>query len=121
MPSRDSRPEIAVRRLLHREGLRFRVHDHRLPGRPDIVLSRARLAVFIDGCFWHACPEHGTWPRNNREWWRAKLETNRARDRSKDAALRELGWEPLHYWEHEEPALVARDIEKRWRRRTGRT
>lgn len=120
MPRRDSKPEIHVRRALFAAGLRFRVNDRRLPGRPDIVLSRARVAVFIDGCFWHACPEHGTLPKNNRAWWREKLERNVERDREKDEALIELGWTPLHFWEHDAVSDVAAEIELLWRTRTGR-
>ena len=70
MPRRDTGPEVGLRRELHKRGLRFRVHVRSLPGRPDIVFTRARLAVFVDGCFWHGCSEHGTLPKNNREWWR---------------------------------------------------
>jgi DNA mismatch endonuclease (patch repair protein) len=111
---------MAVRRALHAAGLRFRVNDRRLPGRPDIVLSRVRLAVFIDGCFWHACPEHGVMPKNNRGWWRQKLEANVERDRRKDAQLRDQGWFPLHFWEHEAVEDIAARIERLWRERTGR-
>src|SRR3954467_12734074 len=76
---RDTRPEIALRRLLHGRGLRFRVDRAVLPGvrrRADIVFGPARVAVFVDGCFWHGCPTHGTWPRHNAEFWREKIETN---------------------------------------------
>ena len=73
----------------------------RLPGRPDIGFTRARMAVFVDGCFWHRCPAHGTLPKNNAEWWLAKLDRNVGRDREKDAALVEAGWLPVHVWEHE--------------------
>ena len=121
MPRRDSKPEVAVRRALHAAGLRFRVNDRRLPGRPDIVLTRARIAVFIDGCFWHACPQHGVLPKNNREWWREKLDTNVERDERKDQELIEQGWTPLHFWEHEPIGEVAAQIEQQWRERTGRT
>lgn len=87
--------------------MRYRVNLAGVPGRPDIAFTRARLAIFVDGCFWHRCPEHGTVPRNNREWWVAKLDRNVARDRSKDAALAELGWAALHVWEHEPPEAAA--------------
>jgi DNA mismatch endonuclease (patch repair protein) len=113
----STKPELALRRELHRRGLRFRVHHAGLPGRPDIAFTRARLAVFVDGCFWHACPEHGTLPRNNRDWWRAKLDRNVTRDRAKDAALDELGWVVLHVWEHEAMAAAADRVEAAWRRR----
>lgn len=114
MPRRDSGPELAVRRILHARGLRFRVNHPRLPGRPDVALTRARIAVFIDGCFWHGCPEHGTLPKNNRDWWRTKLDANLQRDRRKDEELRALGYLALHYWEHESPGDVADDIVARW-------
>jgi len=93
-----------VRSLLHARGYRFR-KDHRLdvPGarvRPDIVFTRRRLAVFIDGCFWHCCPEHGNLPRANNAYWAAKLERNVARDTRVDRALQEAGWAVLRLWEH---------------------
>jgi DNA mismatch endonuclease (patch repair protein) len=100
MPRSSTKPELMLRRALHAQGLRFRLHRRDLPGTPDIVLPRARLAVFVDGCFWHACHEHGTLPKNNREWWAAKLARNVERDREKDDALKTMGWLPLHVWEH---------------------
>jgi DNA mismatch endonuclease (patch repair protein) len=115
MPRRSTGPELAIRRELHRRGLRFRVDHSALPGRPDIVFTRARLAVFVDGCFWHRCPEHGTLPRNNSQWWLAKLDRNVARDRSKDATLAELGWRVIHVWEHEPPTAAADRVEAEWR------
>src|SRR4051812_22101064 len=84
---RDTAPEIALRRLLHARGLRFRVDAKPLAGlrrRADIVFTRARVAVFVDGCFWHGCPVHGTLPVANRQWWAAKLDANAARDRNTD-------------------------------------
>jgi DNA mismatch endonuclease, patch repair protein len=119
MPSRGSGPELQLRRELHRRGLRFRVQAA-LPGRPDIVLSRARLAIFVDGCFWHLCPSHGTLPKNNADWWRTKLERNVARDREKDRLLSSQGWLPLHVWEHEDVPAAADGIAELWRQRTGR-
>jgi DNA mismatch endonuclease (patch repair protein) len=101
---RDTGPEMALRRELHRRGLRFRVDHAPLPGIPrraDIVFTRARVAVFVDGCFWHACPDHGNLPRTNRDWWRTKLELNVARDRRTDEAFRERGWRVIRIWEHE--------------------
>jgi DNA mismatch endonuclease (patch repair protein) len=112
----STKPELALRRELHRRGLRFRVNHPELPGRPDIAFTRAKIAVFVDGCFWHRCPEHGTLPRNNREWWEAKLDRNVARDRAKDAALVDLGWTVMHAWEHESPDFVADRVEAEWRR-----
>ncbi|WP_084258535.1 very short patch repair endonuclease [Saccharomonospora iraqiensis] len=115
MPRKNTKPEVLLRRELHRRGMRFRVHLSTLPGKPDLALTRARLAVFIDGCFWHACPEHGTLPRNNREWWRAKLDGNVRRDRDKDSALQDLGWHPLHVWEHTPVTQAADEIQGLWR------
>ena len=111
MPRCNTGPETALRRALHRRGLRFRVHVTTLPGRPDIALTRARIAVFVDGCFWHRCPEHGSLPKNNREWWEAKLSANVERDRRKDAQLLDAGWLPFHVWEHESVVEVAARLE----------
>ncbi len=128
MPRASTGPEILIRRELHRRGLRYRVNHPRLPGRPDIAFTGARVAVFIDGCFWHACPDHGVLPKNNREWWQSKLSRNVARDREKDAQLDTMGWVAVHIWEHEDPTQAADAIEQLWRsrrqpppRRPGRT
>jgi DNA mismatch endonuclease (patch repair protein) len=118
MPVKDSRGEVLLRRELHRLGLRFRKHLRGLPGTPDIAFTRARIAVFFDGCFWHACPDHGVLPKTNSAWWKAKLDGNKERDRRKDKALRELGWLPMHVWEHEDPAEAALQIRHVWRTRT---
>lgn len=112
--TRDTGPELALRRLLHRRGLRYRVDHRPLRGvrrRADVVFTRARVAVFVDGCFWHGCPEHGTWPKANATWWREKIEANRKRDRATDERLREAGWLPLRVWEHEDVATAANGIE----------
>lgn len=116
MPVRDTGPEVRLRSAMHALGLRFRVHAV-LPGRPDIVLTRAKIAVFVDGCFWHACPEHGVMPKNNREWWQEKLGRNVERDRQTDAQLRALGWDVVHVWEHEDAVEAASSIRDRWRMR----
>src|SRR5882724_781414 len=87
---RDNQNEIMLRSALHRLGLRFRVHSRIIPGQTrtaDVVIAGARIAVFVDGCFWHSCPRHKSLPKANRDWWRAKLETNVARDRDSDRAL----------------------------------
>lgn len=100
---RDTDPEVLLRRRLHRLGYRFRV-NYPVPGRPrrtmDIAFTRAKVAVFVDGCFWHACPEHATWPRANSAWWREKLEKNRARDAETDELLSQAGWTVVRVWEH---------------------
>lgn len=115
MPSRDSTPEVLLRRALHRRGVRFRLHRRGLPGRPDLVLVRSRLAVFVDGCFWHACPQHGVLPKSNGEFWREKLEANVARDRRNDRELAELGWRAVRVWEHDDPECVAEELAVLWR------
>ncbi len=101
---RDTKPEMALRRRLHARGLRYRVDRQVIPGlrrRADLVFVGPRVAVFVDGCFWHLCPEHGNIPKNNREWWREKLEKNAARDRDTDERLREAGWKVIRIWEHD--------------------
>lgn len=119
MPRRDTAPELALRRELHHRGLRYRVNFRPLPGTPDIAFTRAKLAVFVDGCFWHRCSEHGALPKSNREWWRAKLEATVARDRRKDRQLHEMEWATIHVWEHEHPAVAADHIEELWTTRSG--
>jgi DNA mismatch endonuclease, patch repair protein len=121
--SRDTQPELAIRRALHRRGLRFRV-DYRpvqdVRCRADIVFTRARVAIFIDGCFWHCCPEHGTYPRANGEWWRAKLEANVARDRYNNTVLMSRGWQVVRLWEHESTELAVAKVSKALLRAEGR-
>jgi DNA mismatch endonuclease, patch repair protein len=107
---RDTGAERALRSELHHRGFRFRV-DYKLPGlrrRADVAFPRQRVAVMVDGCFWHGCPEHGTWPKRNAEWWREKIEANRRRDRNTDGRLTEAGWVVVRAWEHED-ALSAAD------------
>lgn len=121
---RDTSPEVKLRRELHASGLRFRVDKAVLSGvrrRPDIVFGPAKVAVFIDGCFWHGCPKHGTWPKHNAEFWRTKIQANQHRDRDTDQRLSEAGWEVVRVWEHEDPRVAATAIEKlvRVRRRAG--
>ncbi|MDE0375489.1 MAG: very short patch repair endonuclease [bacterium] len=112
--NRHTAPEMAIRRELHRRGLRYRV-NMRLPEigrtRPDIVFTRARVAVFVDGCFWHRCPEHGTSPKTNAHWWRRKLDTNVERDRTTDTALAKVGWKVIRIWEHEDTSTAADRVE----------
>lgn len=113
-PRRDTAPEIALRRELHRRGLRYRV-DSPLPGIPrrraDILFTRAKVAVFVDGCFWHSCPQHGTQPKNNGSWWQLKLEGNKARDTDTTTRLQADGWTVLRFWEHEEMVTAADQVE----------
>ncbi|MGW0022053.1 very short patch repair endonuclease [Rhodococcus sp. NPDC003382] len=107
---RDTAPEVALRRELHRRGLRFFVDRAPLPGlrrRADLVFPRRHLAVYVDGCFWHRCPVHATDPKNNSEWWAAKLAGNVARDRDTDARLAAAGWTVVRIWEHEDPLVAA--------------
>lgn len=110
---RDTAPELALRRELHRLGLRYRV-DRPLPGLPrrraDVLFGPARVAVFVDGCFWHGCPEHSTTPRANREWWTEKIRANQERDRDTDEHLTDLGWLVLRFWEHDDPVRAAATV-----------
>lgn len=114
MPRSSSGPEVLIRRELHGRGLRFRVNHRGLPGRPDIAFTAARIAVFVDGCFWHSCPDHGILPKNNREWWQHKLERNVGRDHEKDIQLENMGWTVVHVWEHERPSAAADTIQQLW-------
>ncbi len=95
MGRRDTKAELTLRRELHRRGLRYRVDVPAIPAlrrRADVVFSRERVAVFCDGCFWHGCPDHGTWPTQNAAWWREKIETNIRRDADTNLRLEEEGW-----------------------------
>jgi len=108
--SKDTNAELAVRRLLHAAGLRYRV-EYPVPGmarrRIDVAFTRTKVAVLIDGCFWHGCPEHATQPKANAEWWRKKLDRNMARDLETTQHLTSQGWTVLRFWEHETPEEVA--------------
>lgn len=102
--SRESRIEGQLRRELFSRGLRFRKHLEVPPKsrcRPDVVFTKAKVAVFVDGCFWHRCPDHGTDPARNGAWWKEKLDANVARDDRYDAALTTAGWTVLRFWEHQ--------------------
>lgn len=108
---RDTKPELLVRRLLHARGARYRV-DFRITAgdiavKPDIVFTRRRLAVFVDGCFWHCCPQHGNIPARNQSYWIPKLERNQMRDRAVTTVLEAAGWTVVRAWEHEPAAEVA--------------
>lgn len=115
--------EIELRRALHALGLRYRLQVplSRKPRRvADIVFIGARVAVFVDGCFWHGCPLHATWPKENAGFWRAKIEANRTRDADTTRRLRELGWEVIRVWSHDDPVEAARLIYDRVLERKGR-
>jgi DNA mismatch endonuclease, patch repair protein len=111
---RDTAPELALRSELHRRGLRFRVDRVPMRGmrsRADLVFGPARVAVYVDGCFWHSCPEHGTMPKANAEFWGRKLARNRERDAATNQLLGELGWAVLRFWEHEDHVAAADSVE----------
>lgn len=119
---RDTRPEMALRQELHRLGLRYRVDRKVLPGvqrRADVVFLGARVAVFVDGCFWHSCPQHATRPKANADWWSEKLTRNVTRDRDTDEKLEAAGWTVVRMWEHENPHTVALQIKELIERRRG--
>lgn len=111
---RDTDAELRLRRLLHARGLRYRV-DKPLPWMPrrraDVMFPTERIVVFVDGCFWHGCPDHKTLPKNNAAWWATKLARNIARDRETDALLAAHGWRVLRVWEHENPTSAADRVE----------
>lgn len=113
---RDTGPEIAIRSLLHASGFRYRcdlrldLQDARV--RPDIVFTRHKVAIFVDGCFWHSCPEHGRDPETNSSYWSPKLRGNRERDVRNTSALQAAGWTVVRIWEHVPPTDAAREIVK---------
>ncbi len=112
---RDTKPELRVRRLVHARGMRYRVNVRPVPGfrrTADLLFSKARVIVLIDGCFWHGCAVHYTSPKTNREFWAAKIQQNRARDVETVALLEEEGWRVLRFWEHCDPVDIADAIEK---------
>lgn len=109
-----TRPEMELRRLLHKAGFRYRV-DYPVPGMPrrriDIAFPRQKLAVLVDGCFWHGCPEHSVPAKHNGAWWAQKLQSNRRRDDETTEVLRADGWEVLRVWEHEAPEDVVSEVQ----------
>jgi DNA mismatch endonuclease (patch repair protein) len=110
---RDTRPELALRSELHRRGLRYRIDARPVEGlrcRADIVFRRQKVAIFVDGCFWHGCPEHGTSPQTNASYWSAKIARNVERDRLNEAKLSDAGWVVIRVWEHELPTDAASRI-----------
>lgn len=99
---RDTAPEVSLRRALHACGLRFRVRFRpALPGSPDVIFPAAKVAVFVDGCFWHGCPVHGSQPKTNPEFWADKIRRNQQRDREVGQTLERMGWLVLRFWEHD--------------------
>lgn len=103
-PSRDTVPEKILRSTLHRMGLRFRKDTEPVEGircKADVVFRKARVCVFIDGCFWHGCPRHFQAPKTNTKWWLEKIDDNRKRDKRKTLTIKKRGWVVLRYWEHE--------------------
>jgi len=110
---RDTAPELALRRELHRRGLRYRVDAAVVPGlrrRADVVFTRAKVAIYVDGCYWHGCPIHGTSPKANAAFWDDKLRATVARDRDTDERLMAAGWRVVHVWEHEDPTDAAERV-----------
>lgn len=117
---RDTAPERALRSKLHKRGLRYRVDvkpAEKLNRRADIVFRSTKVAVFVDGCFWHGCPKHGTWPKQNAEFWKKKIETNIERDKNTNILLRKNGWKVIRIWEHEDLEKAAQEISKTIRER----
>ena len=111
---RDTKPELAIRRAVHARGLRYRVSVRpitQVRRTADLVFTRAQVAVFVDGCFWHRCPEHATRPKAHAEFWSAKIDGNAARDRETDRILEEAGWTVIRIWEHEPAAEAASRVE----------
>lgn len=109
--SQDTDPELKLRKALWHMGYRYRVHTD-LPGTPDIVFRGPEVAVFVDGCFWHGCPEHQNIPETNREFWEKKFQRNEERDKEVNRRLTDAGWRVVRVWEHE----VNQDLEETARR-----
>lgn len=110
---RDTKAELKIRKVLYARGLRYRVDYPILKNpqrRADLAFLGPKVAVFVDGCFWHGCPEHGTWPKANAEFWRDKIETNQQRDRDTNRRLEADGWHVIRIWEHEEAEGAANKV-----------
>ena len=118
---RDTDAELKIRSILHRMGFRYRV-DHgplrEVRRKADLAFIGPRVAVFVDGCFWHGCPIHGTWPKANAEFWRTKIEANRRRDADTDQRLQEAGWKVIRIWQHDNPEEATRKIARLVRSRS---
>jgi DNA mismatch endonuclease (patch repair protein) len=111
---KDTIPEMLLRKNLWNLGLRYRLH-YKLPGRPDIVFVASRITIFVDGCFWHGCPEHGVRPKTNSTFWNKKIQGNIERDKKNQLQLNEQGWTVLRFWEHEiekDPTGISKRIER---------
>jgi len=111
--NKNTRPELLLRRLVHAQGLRYRVAAKPLPKMrrtADMVFGPTRVAVFVDGCFWHGCPEHFVPPKTNPEYWEKKIGGNVQRDRDTDERLKSSGWLVLRFWEHQDPETCARAV-----------
>jgi len=111
--SRDTAPELALRRLVHAAGLRYRVAAKPLPGMrrtADLLFGPTHVAVFVDGCFWHGCPEHFVPPKTNPDYWREKIGRNVQRDRDTDSRLAEADWLVLRFWEHQPAETCAKSV-----------
>jgi DNA mismatch endonuclease (patch repair protein) len=121
---RDNFSERQVRSALHKQGLRFRIH-YRVPvlGRRsiDIALVRSKIAIFIDGCFWHCCPKHATFPKSNRAWWLQKIRGNKKRDLDTSTRLKSAGWKVLRFWEHERLDVLLRTVLRQHHKRQFKT
>ncbi|MFG2333389.1 very short patch repair endonuclease [Streptomyces sp. NPDC048604] len=113
--SRDTKPELALRRAVHARGLRYRVATRPVPTlrrTADLVFPRQKVAIFLDGCFWHGCPEHHTQAARNSEYWTAKVRRNRERDLDTTTRLTDEGWLVIRFWEHEDPVAAAVIVEQ---------
>ena len=120
---RDTKPELRIRSAVHALGMRYHVNARPLPQlrrTADLLFTKARIAVFVDGCFWHGCPEHHSVSKTNADYWAEKVRTNRLRDAATDQALREAGWSVVRIWEHEPVESAANRIFESWLEATGR-
>ena len=108
---KNTKPEIYLRRALSKTGLRYRLKSA-LPGKPDIIFSATRVAVFVDGCFWHGCPKHSVRPKTNRKFWDTKIKANKKRDEIVNKLLKKSGWRVIRIWEHEIEVNLDRCVSK---------
>jgi DNA mismatch endonuclease (patch repair protein) len=118
--SRDTKPELVVRRYLHASGLRYRVHARPIKDwnrRADIVFPKAKVAIFVNGCFWHGCPNHFVEPKTNPDYWKRKIDRNVQRDAETYQQLKSRGWLVITLWEHEDLAIRSERTAKRIRKR----